>query len=89
MVALILYAMLIMAGLLAAFFIGKHDAAKHLIHENTTLKGVQRAQNALILDQKHQIMTVDGLWATDLVRLIKHHKERELFFRIGYPEDRL
>ena len=30
-----------------------------------------------------------GLWATDQPRLIKYHKERESFFRIGYPEDRL
>lgn len=30
-----------------------------------------------------------GLWATDLPRLIKFNKEKELFFRIGYPEHKL
>lgn len=33
--------------------------------------------------------TVVGLWATDLPRLIKYNKEKELFFRIGYPEHKL
>lgn len=33
--------------------------------------------------------TCVGLWATDLPRLIKYNKEKELFFRIGYPEHKL
>ena len=75
--------------ILAAYFTGKSDVDTALAKENDTLKRVQRNLNALVLDQKHQIDAVHGLWATDLDRLIKHHRERELFFRIGYPEDRL
>ena len=67
--------------ILAAYFTGKNDVDTALAKENDALKRVQRNLNALVLDQKHQIDAVHGLWATDLDRLIKHHRERELFSR--------
>lgn len=72
-----------------AYLSGRNDAEGRLIQENDTLKRVQHNLNALVLEQRHEIQSVDGLWATEQPRLIKHHKERELFFRIGYPKDRL
>lgn len=89
MVDILLILGAIVLVIMTSFFIGKHDAEQHLIHENETLKRVQRNLNALVLDQKHQIQAVDGLWATDQPELIRHHAKRERFFRIGYSEDRL
>lgn len=86
---LALFGILFMLSILAAFFLGKYDVEQHLTRENDTLRRVQRNLNAMILDQRHQITAVDGLWATDQPDLIKHHAKRERFFRIGHPEDRL
>ena len=89
MVELIVIGLLALGCIAGALSIGKNEANFQLKKDNETLKRVQRNLNALILDQKHQIDACHGLWATDNRRLIQHHANRERFFRIGYPEERL
>ena len=38
---------------------------------------------------KYELTCTNGLWATDLRSLIKDHPRKDLFFRIGYPEEKL
>lgn len=89
MVDILLIGALVIGTIASVFFIGKYEANSALVKENDTLKRLQRNLNAEILDQRHQIQGVNGLWATDQPNLIKHHAQRERFFRIGYPEERL
>ncbi len=89
MVDFILIGVVTLLLIVAAFFIGKGEADFQLKKDNETLKRVQKNLNAVILDQRHEIASVHGLWATDNVKLIQHHANRERFFRIGYPEHKL
>lgn len=89
MVELIAGSLITIGCLWLAFGIGKREADFQLKKDNETLKRVQKNLNAVILDQRHEIASVVGLWATDNVKLIQHHANRERFFRIGYPEHKL
>ena len=93
--------LLIVVGI-SAYYAGKQDrvlAYRHLELKLEATQSVQHNLNCLVGDLRHEVglykpdaqayQTVVGLWATDLPRLIKYNKEKELFFRIGYPEHKL
>jgi hypothetical protein len=67
-----------------------------LIGSINNLQGLLYSDKKVIKELRHEVQAehargeqFNGLWATDLERLVKHHKERELFFCIGHPERKL
>ena len=65
---------------------------EHVKELDAAFEGMQqqaRIAEGQARNYKHEYDTVKGLWATDRPNLIKNVHLRQLFFRIGYPKEKL
>jgi len=99
---IVISGLLIVCAIYGAYVVGKavgEDVRKRQAATLVTERSVRHNLNCLVGDLRHEVNELKpdaaawrvskGLWCTDQPRLIKHHSERELFFRLGYPEHKL